>query len=255
MTHAADFDLTGAVAIVTGGNGGIGRGIALGLASAGADIVIAARNTEKTAGVLQEVEAIGRRGLGLECDVLRRQDIESAVAETLSQFGRICILVNNAGVAGGGRPESLEEETWDRIVDTNLKAGFLFAQACHPAMVANGWGKIINIGSEYSLFGSAQVLPYSASKGGVIQMTKSLAVAWARDNIQVNCIIPGWITTDMTAGLKRNDEAYRRIVERTPARRFGEPEECAGAAVFLASRASDFVTGQSIAVDGGYSVS
>src|SRR5262249_28284184 len=127
--------------------------------------------------------------------------------------------------------------------------------ACHPAMVANGWGKVINIGSEYSLFGSAQVLPYSASKGGVIQMTKSLAVAWARDNIQVNCIIPGWITTDMTAGVIRNEESFRRIVARTPARRFGEPEECAGAAVFLASRASNFITGQSIPVDGGYSIS
>ncbi len=122
-------------------------------------------------------------------------------------------------------------------------------------MAANGWGKVINIGSEYSLFGSPAVLPYSASKGGVIQMTKSLATAWARDNIQVNCIIPGWITTDMTQGVLHNEVMYNRIVDRTPARRFGEPEELAGTAVFLASRASNFVTGQSIAVDGGYSIS
>jgi 2-deoxy-D-gluconate 3-dehydrogenase len=254
MKSIADFGLGGTVAIVTGGNGGIGRGIALGLAEAGADIAIAARNPEKTAAVAAEVEALGRRCLALVCDVLARGHIEAAVATTRSKLGKVCILVNNAGIAGGGRPESLEEEVWDRVLDTNLKAGFMFAQACHAAMVENGWGKVINIGSEYSLFGSPTVLPYSASKGGVIQMTKSLAVAWARDNIQVNCIIPGWISTEMTTGLSRNPDAYQRIVQRTPARRFGTPEECAGAAVFLASKASDFVTGQSIAVDGGYSV-
>jgi 2-deoxy-D-gluconate 3-dehydrogenase len=248
------FDLSGSVAIVTGGNGGIGLGIAEGLARAGADIAIAARNNEKTSGAVAKIEAIGRRCLGLRCDVLDRRDIAKVVETVEAKLGRISILVNNAGVAAGGPPQSLEEEVWDRVVNTNLKAGFLFAQACHPAMVRNGGGKVINIGSEYSLFGSAAVLPYSASKGGVVQMTKSLAVAWARDNIQVNCIIPGWITTDMTAGISRNPDGYKRIVERTPARRFGTPEECAGAAVFLASRASDFVTGQSICVDGGYSI-
>jgi 2-deoxy-D-gluconate 3-dehydrogenase len=254
MAGLSEFDLTGAVAIVTGGNGGIGRGIALGLAAAGADVAVAARNPEKTAAVVREIEGLGRRALGLDCDVLDRRQIDRAVETTRLKLGAVAILVNNAGVAAGGQPESLEEEVWDRVIDTNLKAGFAFAQACHPAMVENGWGKVINIGSEYALFGSPTVLPYSASKGGVIQMTKSLAVAWARDNIQVNCIIPGWITTDMTAGLTRNEAAYKRIVDRTPAGRFGTPGECAGAAVFLASRASDFVTGQSIAVDGGYSV-
>jgi 2-deoxy-D-gluconate 3-dehydrogenase len=203
---------------------------------------------------VREVEALGRGCLGLRCDVRRREDIDATVEAVSSKLGRISILVNNAGVAGGGRPEELAEEVWDRVVDTNLKAGFLFAQACHAAMLKNGWGKVINIGSEYSLFGSAQVLPYSASKGGVVQMTKSLAVAWARDNIQVNCIIPGWIRTDMTQGAINNEASFKRIVERTPARRFGEPAECAGAAVFLASRASDFITGQSIFVDGGYSI-
>ncbi|HXH20536.1 MAG TPA: glucose 1-dehydrogenase [Dehalococcoidia bacterium] len=250
----SDFDLSGAVAIVTGGNGGIGLGIAEGLARAGADVAIAARNETKTTAAVARIEALGRRCLGLRCDVLDRADIARVVETVEAKLGRISILVNNAGVAAGGRPEALAEEVWDRVVDTNLKAGFLFAQACHPAMVRNGRGKVINIGSEYAIFGSPTVLPYSASKGGVVQMTKSLAVAWARDNIQVNCIIPGWITTDMTAGITRNEEAYRRIVERTPARRFGTPEECAGAAIFLASRASDFVTGQSICVDGGYSI-
>jgi 2-deoxy-D-gluconate 3-dehydrogenase len=254
VSDLSDFDLTGAVAIVTGGNGGIGRGIALGLARAGADIAIAARNPQKTAAVVQEVQALGRRCLGLDCDVRKRADIDRAVEAVLKELGRVSILVNNAGIAAGGRPEAIAEEVWDRVLDTNLKAAFQFSQACHPAMLANGRGKVINIGSEYALFGSPTVVPYAASKGGVVQLTKSLAVAWARDNIQVNCIIPGWIATDMTAGLKANEAAYRRIVERTPARRFGEPEECAGAAVFLASRAADFITGQSIAVDGGYSI-
>jgi 2-dehydro-3-deoxy-D-gluconate 5-dehydrogenase len=254
VADANAFDLSGAVAIVTGGNGGIGRGIAVGLARAGADIAIAARNKDKTKSVVREIEALDQRCLGIECDVRKRADIDSVVDTVLEKLGRVCILVNNAGIAAGGRPESLAEEVWDRVLDTNLKAGFMFAQACHPAMVENGWGKIINIGSEYALFGSPTVLPYSASKGGVVQMTKSLAVAWARDNIQVNCIIPGWITTDMTAGITHNQTAYQRIIDRTPAGRFGEPEECAGAAIFLASRASDFVTGQAIAVDGGYSV-
>jgi 2-deoxy-D-gluconate 3-dehydrogenase len=249
-----EFDLAGAVAIVTGGNGGIGRGIAIGLARAGADIAIAARNGDKTEATVAEIEALGRRCLGFSCDVLKREDIAMTVEAVLGEFGHITILVNNAGVAGGGPPEAISEETWDRVVDTNLKAGFLFAQAVHPAMVANGWGKVINIGSEYALFGSAGVLPYSASKGGVVQMTKSLAVAWARDRIQVNCIIPGWITTDMTAGAIRNEAVHKRIVDRTPAGRFGEPEEMAGCAVFLASHASDFITGQSICVDGGYSI-
>ncbi len=158
------------------------------------------------------------------------------------------------GAAAGGPPESMAEDVWDRVLATNLKACFLFAQAVHPHMVAAGGGKLINIGSEYAIFGSAAAVPYSASKGGVIQLTKSLAVAWAKDNIQVNAIVPGWIATDMTAGVQRNAAFYDHIISRTPARRFGTPEECGGAAVFFASRASDFVTGQSLCVDGGYAV-
>jgi 2-deoxy-D-gluconate 3-dehydrogenase len=251
---SASFDLSGKAAIVTGGNGGIGRGIALGLAGAGADVVIAARNEEKTAAVTAEIEALGRRCLGVACDVTLREDIDSVIAASLREFGRIDILVNNAGISGGGPPQSIPEETWDRVVNTNLKAGFLFSQAAFPALAGAGGGKVINIGSEYSIFGSAGVLPYSASKGGVIQMTKSLAVAWASSNIQVNAIIPGWVRTDMTAPVIDREPMYRGIVGRTPAGRFAEPEELAGAAVFLASSASDFITGQSIVVDGGYSI-
>jgi 2-dehydro-3-deoxy-D-gluconate 5-dehydrogenase len=250
-----EFDLSGRVAIVTGGNGGIGRGIALGLAKAGADIAIAARNAEKLESTAAEIRALGRRCAAIGCDVTKRSDIEAAITRTKAELGHPEILVNNAGVTGGGRPESIPEETWDRVLDTNLKACFVFAQAAYPSMKTVGRGKIINIGSEYSLFGSPTVLPYSASKGGVVQLTKSLAVAWAKDNIQVNCIIPGWITTDMTAPAIENKEFYDGIIARTPARRFGEPEELGGVAVLLASKAGDFVTGQSICVDGGYSIS
>ena len=250
-----EFNLTGKVAIVTGGNGGIGRGIAIGLARAGADIVIAARNEEKTGRVIDEITGLGRRCLGIRCDVQSRDDIKSTVDSTLKEFGRLDILVNNAGISAGGLPQSIPEETWDSVVGTNLKSVFLFSQAVYPALVEAGSGKIINIGSEYSIFGSAFVLPYSASKGGVIQMTKSLAVAWAGDKIQVNAIIPGWVRTDMTASVIDNEPFYQGIVQRTPAGRFAEPEEVAGTAVFLASAASDFITGQSIVFDGGYSIS
>jgi 2-dehydro-3-deoxy-D-gluconate 5-dehydrogenase len=220
-----EFDLSGRVALVTGGNRGIGRGIALGLARAGADVAIAARSQETTARTVAEVVGLVRRAAGLSCYV----------------------------TVPGGRPQELGLDVWDRVLDTNLRAVFVSAQAAYPAMQAAGYGKVITVGSEYSIFGSEVVAPYSASKGGVVQLTKSLAVAWARDNIQVNCIIPGWITTDMTAPLT-NTPRYEAIVRRTPARRFGEPDELAGAAVFLASRASDFVTGQSLVVDGGYSI-
>jgi 2-deoxy-D-gluconate 3-dehydrogenase len=248
------FDLTGSVAIVTGGNGGIGRGIALGLAQAGASVVIAARNEEKTAAVVAEIEALGMRALGARCDVTKRAEIDATVSAARDAFGLPTILVNNSGIARQSRPETMSEAAWDEVVDTNLKACFLFAQAVFPSMREAGRGKVINIGSEYSLFGSAAVVSYSASKGGVVQLTKSLAVAWAPHNIQVNCIIPGWIITDMTARGHADPAFSAQIVGRTPAGRWGESEDCAGPAVFLASRASDFVTGVSIPVDGGYAV-
>jgi len=249
-----EFDLKGEVALVTGGNGGIGRGIAVGLARAGADIVIAARDEAKTADARAEVEALGRRCVGVRCDVSRRAELQAAVQIARDALGKLSIVVANAGIAVRGAPQSLAEEDWLRVIGTNLNGVFFAAQTAHPALVANGGGKVITIGSEYSLFGSPTVPSYSASKGGVVQLTKSLAVAWARDNIQVNCIIPGWVRTDLTAPVMEDKESYERIVGRTPARRFAEPEELAGAAVFLASRASNFVTGQSLVVDGGYSI-
>ena len=249
------FDLGGRVAMVTGGNGGIGRGIAFGLAQAGADLVILGRDEAKNTAVVEELRHLGRHALSVVCDVLDRSQIAAAFAAAEAEYGRLDILVNNAGIAGGGRPEEITQETWDTILGTNLTAMFQASQCAHPLLKASGHGKVINIGSEYSLFGSGGVLPYSASKGGVVQLTKSLAVAWARDGIQVNCIVPGWISTEMTRGAEEDPRSYQRIIDRTPARRFGHPEELGGAAVFLASHASDFVTGVVLPVDGGYAAS
>ena len=247
------FDLKGKTAIVTGGNGGIGLGIARGLSEAGANLVIVGRNVQKNQKAVASLRAENRSCLGLACDVSLKEDIDRCIEDTLTEFGRIDILVNNAGVSGGGAPEKLQDEVWDEVLDINLKSVLKFSQAVYPHLKSAGGGKIINIGSMYSIFGSPTVSPYAASKGGVIQLTKSLAVAWARHNIQVNALLPGWISTEMTAPAMDNKAFYELIIARTPVARFGKPEELAGAAVFLASAASDFVTGISLPVDGGYS--
>jgi len=249
------FDLSGKTAIVTGGNGGIGRGLAMAFAQAGADVCIAARNEEKLAKTKIAIEALGANCLSVTCDVNKLEDIERTLTLTRECFGACHILVNNAGIAKQALPQDLDDDQWEEVISTNLTSVFRFSRSIFPLFQAQGGGKIINIGSEYSLFGSPFVPDYSASKGGVVQLTKSLAVAWASANIQVNAIIPGWITTEMTAGVKDNDEMLKAIISRTPAGRFGEPEELGGAGLFLASSASDFVTGQNIVVDGGYSVS
>lgn len=249
------FDLHGRAAIITGGNGGIGRGLALAFAQAGADVCIAARNKNKLANTAAEIEALGANCLSVECDVNELEDLKRTLELTKERFGTCHILVNNAGIAQQAPPQDLTDEQWERVINTNLTSVFRFSRTVFPTFREQGFGKIINIGSEYSLFGSPFVPDYSASKGGVIQLTKSLAVAWANVNIQVNAIIPGWITSEMTQPVKENTEMFQAIVGRTPAGRFGEPEELGGAGIFLASAASDFVTGQSIVVDGGYSVS
>jgi 2-deoxy-D-gluconate 3-dehydrogenase len=254
------FNLSGKTALVTGGNGGIGLGIAEGLADAGAQLVIAARNTEKSTRVIADLRAKGFSCISVECDVADICQIEKAVECTLSEFGNVDILVNNAGISGipsEGPVETsdqIDESVWDQVMDINLKGLMRFSQVVFPHMKTSGGGKIINIGSMYSLFGSALVSSYSASKGGVVQLTKSLAVAWAPHNIQVNAILPGWITTDMAAPIIENKPFHDLVVARTPAGRFGVIDEMAGAGVFLASEASQFVTGISLPVDGGYSV-
>lgn len=247
------FDLSGKVALVTGGNGGIGLGIAMGLAEAGAGIAVAARDQSKTADALDQIGKLGVKTMGLSLDVTRETSVSSAISQVAQRFGRVDILVNNAGTVIRKAPEDVTVDEWDQVHDTNLRGTFLCAREVHPLMVRAGGGKIINIGSMTSVFGSDWVASYAASKGGVVQLTKSLALSWAKDNIQVNAILPGWIHTRLTAGIKRDHpKRYFSIKSRIPHGRWGEPTDMAGAAIFLASKASDYVTGVSLPVDGGY---
>jgi len=250
------FDLHDKVAIVTGGNGGLGLGMAVGLASAGADIVIAALNQVKTAAEAAQLRTqYGVQVLELSVDVCDETAVHTMVARTVETFGHVDILINNAGTNIRKTPEQLSATEWHTIMDTNLSSAFLCSQAVYHPMAQAGGGKIINNGSMFSLFGGSYVLAYSASKGGVVQLTKSLAVAWAKDNIQVNVILPGWLHTDLTQqSIQQIPGLYERVLARTPQGRWGQPEDLAGTAVFLASRASDFVTGVALAVDGGYSI-
>lgn len=248
------FDLTGEAAFITGGNGGIGRAIALGLARAGADVAIAARDSMKSETVRAEVAALGRQAVAVDCDVTSKANVDQAVQAALAALGKISIVINNAGISRGGPPESISEADWDAVVDTNLKGALLVAQACFPALVANGRGKVVNIASEYSLFGNANGLPYGASKGGVITLTYGLADAWARHSIQVNAVIPGIIETDIWRGSLSIPEFRARLERRTPAGRIGLPDDVAGPVVFLCSHAADFVTGQWFAIDGGVNI-
>ena len=250
------FDLSGKTAIVTGGNGGIGLGMAKGLAGAGADIVIAARNAEKTAQAVQEIEALGVRAIGLTVDVTDEAQIRQMVADTVDALGRVDILVNNAGTVVRKTPDQTTTEEWDLVLDVNLRSAFLASREVYPRMQQQGGGKIINIGSMFSLFGGGgSGAPYSSSKGGVVQLAKSLAVAWAKDNIQANAILPGWFMTTLTSDIPVNQpERYEMISRRIPTGRWGEVEELQGAVIFLSSRASDYITGAVLTVDGGYSV-
>jgi 2-deoxy-D-gluconate 3-dehydrogenase len=246
----SDFDLTGKVAIVTGGNGGIGYGIARGLARAGADIVVAARQAVKNAPTVAALQEIGVKALSVVADVQDETAVQAMVQAAVRAFGRVDILVNNAGINIRKAPQDYTLQEWQQVIATNLTGVFLCARAVYPYMVEAGGGKIINIGSMTSIFGSNVSPAYAASKGGVVQLTKSLAIFWAKDNIQVNAILPGWIHTDLTASA--SSERYQFIKARIPHGRWGEPDELAGAAVFLASRASDYVTGIALPVDGGY---
>ena len=250
------FDLTGRVALVTGGNGGIGLGMARGLAKAGCAIMVAGRNAGKNAAAVAELKALGADADAMTVDVADEAACRAMPEAARARFGRLDVLVNNAGVAKGGRPQTLSLEDWNTVIQTNLTAVFLASQAVHPIMQAAGGGKIINIGSMYSLFGAAFTPAYASSKGGLVQLTKSLAAAWAPDNIQVNAILPGWIDTDMTYGARTSATGFSdAIVARTPAGRWGEAFDFEGPAVFLASSASDFVTGASLPVDGGFAIS
>jgi 2-deoxy-D-gluconate 3-dehydrogenase len=248
------FSLNGRVAIVTGGNGGIGLGMAKGLAAAGAAILIVGRNAEKNAAALAEIHAAGGRAEAFIADLTQDAAPAAMVGAAEMAFGRLDILIANAGINVRARPESYDVAVWQKIIDTNLTSVFRCCQAAHPAMLRAGGGKIVTVGSMTSLFGGPLLAPYGASKGAVMTLTKSLAAAWAKDNIQVNSVLPGWIDTDLTRKARREIEGLNEtVLARTPAGRWGNADDMAGIAVFLACAASDFITGTAIPVDGGYS--
>ncbi len=244
------FDLTGRVALITGGNGGIGLGMAIGLRDAGARIAIAGRNANKAKAAL---EALGPDAIFVEADLSTKATCAKLVADVTAKLGPVGILINNAGTTVRKPPQDLTEAEWNMVMDTNVNAAFFACQAVYPGMKALGYGKIINIGSVMSNFGSPYAAPYAASKAAIMNLSKALATAWAVDNIQVNSILPGWITTEMTDGARAQVPGLNEIVmARTPIARWGVPADLAGTAVFLASKASDFVNGAAIPVDGGY---
>ena len=249
------FNLKGKVAIVTGGNGGIGLGMARGLADAGADIAVVGRNEEKSKTAVAELASRGVRAIAVATDVTDKDAVGRMVDRVKADLGRVDILVNNAGINIRKPPQMLELDEWSSVVDTNLTSAFLCSKAVHPLMKAAGGGKIINIGSMMSIFGASFAPAYAASKGGIVQFTRACACAWATDNIQANAILPGWIDTDLTKRARVEvGGLHERVLARTPAARWGESDDFAGIAVFLASPASDFVTGTAIPVDGGFSI-
>jgi 2-deoxy-D-gluconate 3-dehydrogenase len=252
---AGPFNLSGKVAIVTGGNGGIGLGMAKGIAAAGAAVAIVGRNEAKSADAVAALVKDGHKAIAVATDVTDEAAVNAMVMRVRSELGRIDILVNNAGINIRKPADAMTPAEWNSVISTNLTSAYLCSRAVHPAMKATGGGKIINIGSMMSIFGASFAPAYAASKGGIVQFTRSCAIAWAPDNIQVNAVLPGWIDTDLTKRAREQIAGlHDRVLARTPAARWGEADDFAGIAAFLASPASDFVTGTAIPVDGGYSV-
>ncbi len=248
------FDLSGKVAVVTGGNGGIGLGMATGMAQAGADIVIASRNAEKNAAAEAALRNEGVKAMAVPTDIRDPDACRALIDKTVETYGRVDILVNNSGINYRKQPEEFTLEEFHDVIDTNLTAAFVLSQAVFPHYMRQGGGKIINIGSIGSFMASPVGVAYSPSKGGIVQLSKALAVAWAKHNIQVNAILPGWIDTPLSISARAQIPGLEQMVTgRTPATRWGTPEDFAGAAVYFASAASDFVNGATLVIDGGYS--
>lgn len=248
------FDLSGKVALVTGGNGGIGLGMALGLAQAGAAIAVVGRNAEKLKQAVSEIEALGATAQAFTCDLRDVEACKALVPLVVEKLGRIDILINNSGINYRKQPQDFTLEEWHDVIDTNLTAAFLLCQAVYPYFLEQKGGKIINVGSIASFMGSPVAVAYAPSKGGIVQLGKALAVAWAKDNIQVNAVLPGWIDTPLSVQSRKEiDGLEEMVIGRTPAGRWGATSDFAGAAVYLASSASDFVNGASLVIDGAYS--
>lgn len=244
------FSLAGKVALVTGANTGIGQAIAVALAEAGADVALVGRSDPGE--TLEGIAATGRKSLSIKADLSSTAPVKGVVDRIVAEWGRIDILVNNAGIIRRNDLADFTEEDWDAVVDTNLKTLFFLSQAAAAPMIAQGAGKIINIASLLSFQGGIRVPSYAAAKSGVAGVTKAMANELANKGVQVNAIAPGYIATNNTAALQADETRNRQILERIPTGRWGKPEDIAGAAVFLASAASDYVTGHILAVDGGW---
>ena len=249
------FDLSGRVALITGGNGGIGLGMARGMARAGASIAVAARDAGKMTAACEELRGLGAQAEAFAFDAASKSSVDGMVAKVAERFGRIDILVANAGMNIRKPPQDYTPEEWQQVHDVNTNGPFYCCQAVYPHMKTQGGGKIITTGSMASILGLPFSAAYASTKGVIVQMTRVLATAWAKDNIQANAILPGWIDTTLTRNARAQVEGlHERVVARTPAGRWGDPDDYSGIAVFLASAASDFVTGTAIPVDGGYSI-
>jgi 2-deoxy-D-gluconate 3-dehydrogenase len=246
------MSLKGKVAVVTGGNGGIGLGFATGLAQAGADIAIWARNIEKSEAAVKKLKSLGVNAKAFNVDVADKNQINQGMIDTEKEFGGVDILVANAGINIRKAPENYLPDEVDRIIKVNLTGVFDCCQAVYPSMKKRGGGKIITVGSLTSVFGFGIAPIYSATKGAVVQLTMSLANSWGRDNIQVNSVLPGWIKTELTEQTRSLPDFVNKVLDRTPAGRWGEPIDFAGIAKFLGSSDSDFITGVAIPVDGGF---
>jgi len=247
------FDLSGKVAIVTGASRGLGQYFGRALAKAGADLVITSRKLESLEPFRREIEELGRRAVPLELDVGNQSSIERMVAAADDAYGKLDILVNNAGCNIRKPAVEVTWDDWNTVMDTNLRGAFFVAQAVAKRMITRNYGRIINIGSVTSVFGYAGMAPYCASRGGVKQLTMSLADDWGRHGITVNCLAPGWFKTAQSQVLYENKEWVDYLIDRIPLKRPGQPHDLDGAIVFLASDASEYITGQTLLVDGGIS--
>ena len=246
------FNLQGKIALVTGASRGLGEGMALGLAEAGADIIAVASRADNARGTCEKIDALGRKSLALGCDSRDSGQIRQTVNTTLDAFGQIDILVNHAGTIRRAPAHETTDEDWQAVIDTNLTGVFQFCREAGRKMLHKGSGKIINIASLLSFSGGITVPAYAASKGGVAQITKALANEWAKNNIQVNAIAPGYFATDNTENLRKDEQRFSEISARIPSGRWGKPRDLAGAVVFLASDAANYVNGHVMLVDGGW---
>lgn len=251
------FDLTGKVAIITGGNGGLGLGMARGLASAGAAVAVVGRNQDKIDNAVKTLAAAGAQALGIQADVSSEDDVNRMVRETVDHFGRVDILINNAAISWGIHPDKMTLDEWNNFIAVNLTSCFLTCRACFPEMVKAGGGKIINVGSIITKLGFGKLVHYAAAKGGMDHMTQSLAQGWGKHNIQVNAVLPGLVDTEMMpcSGPKAMTRAVQYVSKKSPVGRYGVPEDFHGLSILLSSKASDFITGAIIVADGGLSLS